>query len=393
MNKFTNEEFKEHYTPHAQQIKTSLYKNINQDFSKEQIEILIGSMLGDGSLAKVNNSNRNSSFEETHSISQYDYLKWKEEKLSPFSKPITTRFRKAPQIVNGKIIHNDSKMLEGCRFRTINHSYLTQLERKWYLRDDNGNYVFKKVGKQLHRIKIVPEDLQLTPLTIAVWFFDDGSNNPSQRHASFSTLCFTYEECLILSEKLFNFGIKCGVCKSGNNFSIHTRVCSYLDLINLVAEYLPCEQMEYKVDLSNYKEPNYKSQSTISEDQAKQVIELAKQGISSIKISNILNITRATIDGIRFGKTWKELNGGRLAAKKEKNKHGITGGVICRVKNNKEYFETYMHVNANKIYLGGFNRIKDAVSIRKEAEQMYENGVLDIVPYLELKEKWKRLKT
>ena len=227
---------------------------INHNLSSEQLQIITGSMLGDGCLRMVGRHKvKNSSFAEVHGIKQHDWLGWKYEKLKPLSSFFRTFITDGRKVENGRVVCDPTKKSEQCRIQTISHPTLTELERKWYLRDENGEYVLK--GKR--RIKKIPEDLELTPLILAVWFFDDGSNNAAKRVAIFNTQSYTKNECEMLVDKLKDFGIDCGVAKNRHQFIIQTKVVSYLNLINLVTEFLPCECVRYKVDLSKYKEPDF----------------------------------------------------------------------------------------------------------------------------------------
>ena len=113
--------------------------------SQMQISVIIGSLLGDGYL-RIISGRRNAFLEINHSIKQKDYVDWKYTVL----KNITVSAPKE------RII---DKTRTAYRFYTRQLPELTQLHKKFY-RD----------GK-----KIVPDDLFLTPLSLAVWFMDDGS--------------------------------------------------------------------------------------------------------------------------------------------------------------------------------------------------------------------------
>mgnify|MGYP003439927449 CR=1 FL=1 len=230
------------------------HKDINQDLSSKQIELLIGSMLGDGSLSVVGKHNRkNSKFQENHSIAQYEYLHWKQQILLPFSCPIYTKETIGRKNINGKIECDSTKSLITCMLNTITHPFFTELEKKWYLRNKDNEYeLFKN-----KRIKIIPNDLILTEFIISVWFFDDGSNSPKNRQTVFNTQSYTKDECFNLIDKLKEFNINCGLVKNRDKFVIQTKASSYLNIIDLVSAHLPCESLRYKIDLSQYKPPNY----------------------------------------------------------------------------------------------------------------------------------------
>lgn len=364
------------------------YINNTFEVTKEQIEILTGSLLGDGCLIKVKGNN-NSYFSEIHSLKQYDYLQWKHDKLLPFSKPIIIASAAGRKIENNKVVPDYNKILHNCTLRTISQPFLTQLEKKWYLRDSSGNYIFKNN----RRIKIIPSDLVLTPLIIAVWFFDDGTNTPKRRAAGFCTQSFSKDECYFLTEKLLDFGIKCRVQKTRNNFGLYAGAESYLDLINLITPYVPCECMRYKVDLSEYTIPLPLSpifSRKISEETAIEIMNLAKNNISTIKIAKLLNVSNATVDRLRFGKSWKHLtNGERFEAIKSKNGLGITGGVTESKRCKKiKYYVSISLSETCRVHLGIFDTLEEAVEVRKVAELLKDSGCRDKEAFVAIKNKY-----
>lgn len=234
--------------------KTFQHRNIDLPISTEQREVIIGSLLGDGSLTLVGRHGRkHSTFTETHSGKQLGLLEWKMKILTPFSQPIATRLVDGRKKENGKIISDPLTKLTSCMMATITHPTFTELERMWYQRNQDGEYVLKND----RRVKIVPTDLVLTPTIVAVWYFDDGSNAPKNKQATFNTHSFSKSTCEILAEKLGKFGVDCNLYKNRGAYVITTRASSYLNLINLVKEHLPSECVSHKVDLSNYKAPDY----------------------------------------------------------------------------------------------------------------------------------------
>lgn len=148
----------------------------------EQRDVVIGTLLGDGSLIETFSKN-NLRLQIAHGSAQKEYVFWKYEALKslvltpPSYQPI-----------------NDSWW-----FRTISHPEFTEIGRLFY-RD---------------RIKIVPLEIAslLTPIGLAVWFMDDGAHDRSFCYI-LNTQCFRKDE----QERLRNdlaarFGI--------NNISIH----------------------------------------------------------------------------------------------------------------------------------------------------------------------------
>ena len=119
-------------------------------FSKEQKSILFGMILGDGYLQKTGKNNARLRLE--HGAKQKDYLFWKVKNLQKI-------FQGKPKYLER--IHPIAKK-KYCYWRHQSQStpYLGKLRK-----------IFYPEG-----IKIIPEKLEnyLTPLTLAVWYMDDG---------------------------------------------------------------------------------------------------------------------------------------------------------------------------------------------------------------------------
>ncbi len=257
-------------------------KDIKQELTNRQLEIINGSLLGDAFLSKIY-GNKNSSFGIRHGEKQLEYLKWMHNELHPFSCETTKEITSQSTIEKLRKLDNSNVRNEivSYHFDTVHIPIFTELEHKWYLRDNLGNYILNNLGQ---RIKIVPEDIKLTPLTIAVWFYDDGYNRPAKREACFCTQSFTKNECLSLVDKLLNFNIKSNLNSGGKpgQFIIRVLSSSYLDFINIIKEQVVCETMNYKKSLDKYKPPNYSTRFNISTNK-KLNDEKVKKNIQSRK--------------------------------------------------------------------------------------------------------------
>jgi transposase len=285
--------------------KTNRYKDLDCELTQKQEEILVGSLLGDGSLSKVELPARLSAYKEGHSVQQENYLLWKYEQLKPFSCRFKKEIRKTT--IKGfdhdanKAIYSDIPH-EFFVMNTIFHPIFVNLENKWYLRDKDGKYIFDDNGR---RIKIVPKDINLTPLALAVWFFDDGHRNERDGQAYFSTLAFTFQECNFLVDQLKFLGItNCWVRDRYSKPDIAIGYSSYLYFINMIKPYLPDKCMEYKIDLANLKQTKYRY--TMNEVLAKQIITLKNNGMRQSEIAKELNISKYQVNRFIMGKTWKK---------------------------------------------------------------------------------------
>lgn len=215
------------------QRKRNKYKDtLITSFSNLQEQILIGSLLGDGSLGKVV-GNEQSFYRELHGVLQEEYIRWKYELLKPFS-------------VNVKKCVNNKKY-QAYILRTMRHPLFTELENLWYLRDCQNNYVLKN-GR---RIKILPSDVKLTPITIAVWYCDDGWKPKKDNQFYFSTHGFSLQEVERLVVLLRGFGLNCRVRMRTKKRlpEIVVLAESKFDFVELLKPHMPCKSLFYKLGL------------------------------------------------------------------------------------------------------------------------------------------------
>lgn len=191
-------------------------KNIAYSLSDRQTEILIGSLLGDAyihPLGKV-------CFEQ--SSIQQEYLLWKFAELKNLAYP------KIAQVT--RLDKRSQNQTFSCRF------FLRQIFRSW------RNIWY------LDGHKTLPTHLEkrFTPLTLAVWYMDDGHLEKGIVPL-FASESFTKEESIVLSDLMYSkWQLKSYV---NNNHRI--RLCreSTRHFIELVEPYiLPC--MRYKITLT-----------------------------------------------------------------------------------------------------------------------------------------------
>jgi hypothetical protein len=155
--------------------------------TKRQRELILGAVLGDGFLQKT--GKRNARLRLEHSEKQRDYLWWKYETLSNLMqdkpKPIQRfhpRWKKAYTYY---------------RCQTHAMPLLGRYQRAFY--DEQGR---KRVPQQIKRwLK--------APLTLAVWYMDDGHYYPRDRSAYIYLPRYSREEVAWLIEALSeNFGLR-----------------------------------------------------------------------------------------------------------------------------------------------------------------------------------------
>lgn len=163
------------------------------DFSYEQRQLLLGSLLGDGGLY-IHKNGKNAYFQERHGGKQSEYLMYKYEILKEYCASAP----KEGSSYNKKY----DKWHKTIMLRTRCLPAFTQLHDLWY-----------KEGK-----KIVPQQEvnEIDPLGLAVWFGDDGGSTQSSRR-ELATHSFTEEEQLLLQDLFVEkFAIKPEICRNQN---------------------------------------------------------------------------------------------------------------------------------------------------------------------------------
>lgn len=207
-------------------------------FTERQLAVITGSMLGDGSISKA--YNMNCLFCERHSDKQLGYLTWKFDCLKPFSRKITKETIDGCRLPQKGSYDNYISH----RMETVRHALFSELEKLWYKRNKRGQYILDDRGR---RMKILPPELNLTPLSVAIWFVDDGRMIHSRKTGIISTDGFTHEECERLCDGLRPLGIKSAVTKGKKGrWEISTSKHSYDTICEILQSHIPCECVAYK---------------------------------------------------------------------------------------------------------------------------------------------------
>jgi len=279
----------------------TLIKN-NQKFivSSKQMEIISGSLLGDAWIYAVKgHDNWACKFGKTQSLKdckgkdKISYMQWTWNELLPFSNSI-------------------SKSKLSYQFVTYTDECFTKLERSWYLRRENGDYVLNHNNQ---RKKIVPIDLKLTPLILCVWHMDDGSVYAKDANLTLETQGFALAEVDFLIDRLKeDLDIKATKkkAKKDDQFRIYVGRKSYFDFIDIIKPHVQWDCFKYKIDDITYNKieqigENH-SQSKISETNAKEIFSLRDQGLLHREIAERFKVSQASVTQILNGKRWGHLN-------------------------------------------------------------------------------------
>lgn len=212
--------------------------------TQEELEILNGLMLGDGCLEKHKNGT-NASLRITRASKDKEYLIFHKNKLInlPYCK---IRDRENLDKRTNKIYY--SSILS-----TRVSAELTLLYNKWYI----GG------------VKIIPKDLELTPIVLATWFADDGNIivNKGRYRIKLSTHGFTYDEVIFLQLLILKtFKINMSIYKDNSGKKQHwfLQINSKKEVKNfteIIDSYLP-DEMSRKSDIwrnnkNNLQDKNY----------------------------------------------------------------------------------------------------------------------------------------
>ena len=177
-----------------------------------QREVIIGSLLGDGHLARTT---RGYAFRVNHGLVQKEYVDWKYQELNSLTNSTPGKYKSTYY------------------FRTVSHQYFDEMRSLFYRKNS----------------KIIPADIDhlLTPLAVAVWFMDDGTKEGKQ--ARINTQSFTKKEHKKLSDTLeATLGIKSTINRDKQLFRLRISDESMSLFRKMVEPYI-VPSMRYKLSL------------------------------------------------------------------------------------------------------------------------------------------------
>lgn len=200
------------------------------NLTKEEKDILIGSLLGDGCLRKMGRS-KVPSFSVSHSEDQKDYVFWKYEKLK--------RWVNTPPWREERIYYKDkSRKTVSWRFQTLSRAVFTELYNAFY---KNGR-------------RIIPDNiaklLEKSPLILAVWFMDDGNKNHKAVFLNTQSFSLSDQRKLLQAlHKVFGFQVtlnKHSYSKGIQLYRIRISTESTKKLKSIIEKYI-LPQFAYKI--------------------------------------------------------------------------------------------------------------------------------------------------
>ncbi len=189
-----------------------------RELTEFQQAVLVGTLLGDGSIAKHGHHHR---LFVKHKAAHRSLVEWKREVFSAFT---TMRLHEFEQQLNGR-------GYPCVQFVTRTDPVFTVWRQRFYV----------------DRRKIVPPDIErfVTPVSVAVWLMDDGT--AERAGVSFQTHSFEQDEAKRLAMLLQDaFGLETSLMKNHGASIVYVHGSSLEALKALVAPYV-LPQFTYKL--------------------------------------------------------------------------------------------------------------------------------------------------
>ena len=181
-----------------------------------QRSLIIGSVLGDGYI-RIVPGRKDAFLEVNHSLKAKDYVDWKYFVL----KNICNSEPKERETNEGRIAY---------RFFTKQDEEITEIYNLFY-----------QDGK-----KIIPTELEMNPIVLAVWLMDDGSK--SNGGIYLNTQQFSMLDQRRLLHKLREIGLRARLNRDKKYYRIRFLKESIPKLIEIVQPYI-IPSMRYKIEL------------------------------------------------------------------------------------------------------------------------------------------------
>jgi len=177
--------------------------------------IIIGSILGDGYL-RIVSGRKNALLEINHSITQSAYVDWKYTQLKELCK-------------SGPVMRHSNGTRIAYRFTTRQHPELSELHRLFYI----------------NNIKVIPDSLVLDPMTLAVWYMDDGSKC-GEHNVYLNTQQFSRADQDRLMCLLRSLGVESSLNRDKKYLRIRIRKSSLQNFFEIISPHV-IPSMAYKL--------------------------------------------------------------------------------------------------------------------------------------------------
>lgn len=258
----------------------------------------------------------------------------------------------------GKSKGPSGKLYPNYTFRTKSGDIWDEVDRRWY--------TIELIDRKVKRTKIVPKDLILTPLSLCVWYMDDGTNNQKDANVELCTEGFTLKEVDMLCGFLKrDLGIESHPKKDRHSkkngdasYKVFVGRESYFQFIDIVKTCHVWYCFKYKIDTSGYTKV-----AQIGEDhsQAKltteQAIEIANSEEADIAyFTEKYNLSKAAVSMIRSGRRWGDVTGKIYIPKKLRLNEEKQRRILELLKMAKTQKEIAREVGCNQATVSRLNK-------------------------------------
>ena len=208
-------------------------QQVPMQLTDEQMQIIVGTLLGDGCIPNVKLGHNYLKLCQCRENA--GYVRWLANRLNPYVTKAGVLFKTR----NSNFGPGKKYIQHTVECSSIHHPVFSALRSKFYID-----------GK-----KIFPDNIKLTPLSLAIWFMDDGSK--SNYSFIISTESFTLEDhnkIVAVLRDQFNINANIREYKKIYNGEEKTYNCLYFigndrkKLVDIIGEYvwkIPC--MRYKL--------------------------------------------------------------------------------------------------------------------------------------------------
>jgi len=218
-----------------------LYYNNHCNLDKYAIEFITGEMLGDMHIEKTSNS----AARITYGSKYKKYLNFLSKQLNSFGIKQSGRYTITKTInLPGNRKIKDKNRGTVYHYSSLSYPELLELCKKWYI-------PYKGYSKNNRRkwFKIIPRDLELTPLVCRQWFIGDGCTSKLRNDLYLATRGFKEKDVMFLAIKLSDKGFR--ITKQKYN-DIRISCYSVEDFLTYIGQ-CPTKCYEYKWRMLNEK--------------------------------------------------------------------------------------------------------------------------------------------
>lgn len=206
---------------------------LTEELTKEQMGLIIGSLLGNASIPKKLKGTGNHYINITHSEKQLEYLNYKIKIFKEHGFNVSDIYKRKVKTYIEYSVHiyyeNNPEILNTLRW--------------WFYRSGKKYFTYNMIKK-------------LTPLGMAIWFMDKGSRviyynkehtKIKSRELHISTYMSKEEHCSLI--KYFSkFGITCKEVRNRDKYRLSLNATNANVFISIIKPYF-CSSMLYKVNL------------------------------------------------------------------------------------------------------------------------------------------------